>query len=245
MNNASNFALQVHLSTPIVLSQDSFFTLDSLLANLMVRQGASLLSAHTDIPLERTKNVWHASAVFLENALLQHDITFLRSLKQVELRKDLFINAPAPKRKANGAFGPQRAERSNLSQQRGDYKATLDKHKAFDTDFVCWYGRGDVAQIEGLLQDMHFVGKKARQGFGQVTSWDLFDVPEDLSLWRSVQGRDIPMRPIPVEVWQEDLGKSLQDLSIGLTACEPPYFESPHVRSVLPPRRKRFWPLQA
>src|SRR5699024_9314486 len=78
---------------------------------------------------------------------------------------------------------------------------------------------GNKKQLENLLQDVHFIGKKRGNGFGQVSSVLVESIPEDYSL---IDKEGYPSRVIPVS----ELGALKIDedkKNISLHAYIPPY----------------------
>ena len=63
-----------------------------------------------------------------------------------------------------------------------------------------FYARGDREEIIRLLNEhIHFIGKKASQGYGEVLEWESEDIKEDYSLIKAGK----PMRPLPAKNYKE------------------------------------------
>ena len=73
----------------------------------------------------------------------------------------------------------------------------------------------DIDQIEDLLGDAFFIGKKRTAGYGEVTNWDFKDSETD----GLVDANEQPLRPIPAERFKGD--KSLPMID---TAWKPAYW---------------------
>ena len=59
--------------------------------------------------------------------------------------------------------------------------------------------------VQTLLHRLPGIGKKAARGYGAITDVDVDPVDHDLSLMRN----GLPMRPIPVDLWDRMGGRTL------------------------------------
>jgi CRISPR type IV-associated protein Csf3 len=96
--------------------------------------------------------------------------------------------------------------------------------KSFKT--ITFYASGDYVEIIRLLnKHIHFIGKKASQGHGEIGKILVNKIDEDKSLFYE----DKPMRPIPVEECKDyiDLaaGKNIK-LNIMQHPVKPPYWRT-------------------
>lgn len=244
----TNFSVQVMLRSPIVLHPDSYLTLDSVLAAMIYQRTESLERGHADIPLDRLPSgTWHGSAAFLESAIRQQPAEFKNS---IELREQARENFVPPEKTVKGRVTPyidlkrgrwNAAARKSGRPNKTHYMATMDTYIAFDTETLYWYGRGDIDAIRDLLSDLHHIGKKRHQGYGQIASIDVTPEDIDASLHFEHGGQIHSMRPIPVEIWTRDLGLTLESMPIAMAAAIPPYFTAPRIPCVVPPSRERPW----
>jgi len=85
----------------------------------------------------------------------------------------------------------------------------MSSYRTITTPNVRWICTGDLDQIEGLLGDLPFIGKKRAQGFGQVAGWSVEETELDPLLDES----GAPRRPIPDHLFKGDKGLPKQDLA--------------------------------
>jgi len=98
--------------------------------------------------------------------------------------------------------------RGKVIIEQGRYKAYHMPLFYYATRQVEWYCIGDRTEIEYLLSTVTHLGKKASQGWGRVSRWQVEPRAEDLSVWRD----DSLTRGIPVEDWQAVKGRETFDL---------------------------------
>jgi CRISPR type IV-associated protein Csf3 len=244
----TSFSVQVTLRTPVVLHPDSYLTLDSVLAAMIYQRTENIGRAHADIPLDRLPSgTWHGSAAFLESAIRQRPAEFKNS---IELREQARENFITPEKKLKGRVTPcidlgrsrwDTAARKSGRPNKTHYKATMDTYIAFDAEALYWYGRGDIEAVRDLLSDLHHIGKKRRQGYGQIASIDVIAEDIDASLHFEHRGQVHSMRPIPVDAWTQDLDLPIRSMPIAMAAAVPPYFTAPLIPCVVPSSRERPW----
>ena len=230
------FRVTAELSTPLILSGDTYLTLDALLSGVLFEETGSVKRALTEIPLERTHGVWHGSSVFLDSCAIRTTEPFKSGLSMRD------IDSGALERLALGRVsrGARRGEIAQIDTVRGAYQSSLECYSAYRTPRVYWYGYGRIDAAEELLSCLPAIGKKRRQGYGQVAHLEIEPIDEDLSLSRIVAGERVAMRPIPLEDWQH-LYPDAPASSIGCTRPAPPYFEGEAHLCAIPPAREVFW----
>lgn len=120
------------------------------------------------------------------------------------------------------AQGDPRPRKVNLGS--GHYRNWMMRWVYIPAETCTFYGYGRIAHIRDLLEDLTHLGNDTRVGWGQLTSIDVRETPEDWSV--VCQGR--AMRPIPT--------RSLKSWSdAALLACRPPYWASGSVELCAPP----------
>ena len=102
----------------------------------------------------------------------------------------------------NKRFDTSYASLVDFGNRRGKVIIEQGKYKAYHMPvfyraalWVEWYAIGDKAEIEHLLSTVTHIGKKAAQGWGRVTRWDIEPLTEDWSVVRD--GR--LMRGVPID----------------------------------------------
>lgn len=229
------FSVSVGLKTPIILSQSTYLTLDSVLAALIFAATGDLHAAHQDIPLQRTGQVWHGSAALIDSALHRTDLpAFKRGISPLE-------EMWAPAYQTGTGRNSATPVRKRVDTVREKYKTEMDQYSAIVASTLTWAGCGDVQTVRSVLAELRFVGKKSRQGWGQVDRIEIEEADEDLSLAYQGAGAALPLRPVPVDLW-ESLGHSIAGLlQIDAQVC-PPYFDpASRCRCVVPASRTAPW----
>jgi hypothetical protein len=183
--------------------------LDSLLAYAMYKHTDSLEEAHENLPLKRTNNVYHASAIRFENPIRIVQVDFSQGLKQSDIDKRQF--------KPNAKKGERYLY---IDTKRGEHKAFIDAYSAHEsrTGIIHFFANGDKEKIEALLKNYIFsIGKKHNQGYGAVESITVSEIEEDLSFYHPECG---VMRNLPVSHFTspKTFGSSSE-----LTKFKPPY----------------------
>lgn len=232
------FVVSVGLKTPVILTPRSYLTLDAVLAALLFAETADIEAAHRDIPLQRTGPVWHGSAALVDSVLRRSDLAAFK--RGISAQEEMW--APA----YQTGTGRNRAVpvRKRIDTQREKYKTELDQYTAIVASTITWTGCGQIDAVQRLLGDLRHVGKKGRQGWGQVERIEVEQTDDDLSLVCRHGDAVLPMRPIPVALW-ESLGHSSANLLQIDTQIAPPYFDqSSRTRCVVPSSRTAPWARQ-
>jgi len=106
----------------------------------------------------------------------------------------------------NKRFDVQFAHLVDFQDRRGKVIIEQGRYKAYHMPvfyraalWVEWYCVGDKAEIEYLLSTVTNLGKKAVQGWGRVSRWQIETWPDDWSVWR---GGEL-MRGVPFEDTRE------------------------------------------
>ena len=233
----SAFRITAELSTPLLLSGETYLTLDALLSGVLFEDTSSVERALAEIPLDRTHGVWHGSSVFLDSCAIRATAPFRCGLGMRDLESGA-LERLALKTISRGA---RRGEIAHIDTARGVYQSTLEYYTVYHTPRVYWFGCGGIEAVEDLLSGVDGIGKKRRQGYGQVAHIEIEPIDEDLSLSRMVAaGTRVAMRPITLECWQR-LYPDTPPSAIGCTRPAPPYFKGEAQVCAIPPAREVFW----
>lgn len=223
-----NFRLTFHMKFGVILGNHSLL-LDSLLAAAVYAETGSVDQAHNALPLDRTEGVWHASAA---------EIVALRAASAggvampVRRQTIKFISGISPYRDLDsmvGVFTFYNDARGPYNKTNAKcYKASIDEHQMWTAPRIIFYGRGDKDSCRDLAETyLPFIGKKSRQGFGEVSAVTVEAMAEDYSITRDGEA----MRPIPVAL-EERFGKPY-----GLqrhVRYQPPYWSGDEVKCICP-----------
>ena len=231
-----SFHVIVELATPLILSGETHFTLDALLSGVIFEATGSVERALAEIPLDRTHGVWHGSSVFLDSCAIRTSEPFKGGLGTRDIDSGS-LDRLALKRLERGK---RRGEIAHIDTVRDKYQSTLAFYGAYRTPQVHWFGCGQIEAVEALLRDLPGIGKKRRQGYGQVAHIEIEPIEEDLSLSRIVARERVAMRPIRLEDWQR-LYEETPASSLGCTRSAPPYFKGEAHMCAIPPAREVFW----
>lgn len=228
------FCVTALLDTPLVLSADSFLTLDALLAAAVFKRTHDVEAAHGGVPLSTTCGIFHGSAAFVRNPLRRSRPGFKRGFQPVE---EMWIQKLAYQTGTGKNSDKPLARQGRIDTQRASgHKSSTDEFMAYDTNQVIWMGCGNVDAVQDLLTEIAFIGKKSRQGYGQVAEFIVDEVDLDESLWSVRHGAARPTRPIPLPIWR-DAGHTDHGLITRPCAARLPYFGAQPEMCVVPMSR--------
>ena len=182
------------LRTPIAAR--GFMTLDGILAGILFDQLGDVDAAHDAVPIKRTGDLFHASAMFTDDAEKQ-PFTIAASLRQRDLDLSI-IEAP------RGA----RAHPELNANRRRDFGNIVGGNRIHATNTVTWDAEGDADKIEALLNSVSFIGAHRARGYGEIDSITIDS--GDLDGLTDYDGS--PMRPIPVDMFTGDTSLPTADL---------------------------------
>ena len=229
-----------YLATPPVFSDDTWLPLDALIAGLLFERfggsgnPAAAQRAMSEVPLARQGEVFQGSAAFCETLAFPCPAPFRKGLSLSDLNAGLArVDLPTVAGKP-GKIG-------KIDVLGGEYRTTVESYRAYRTPKVYWFGCGDADAVRDILSDLPYagIGKKRRQGYGQVSDVRVETDSEDRSLSILRNGRRYAMRPIAVDLWSslyEDL-----PVHLGVTTDRFPYFNAARRVCAVPPTREVFW----
>lgn len=204
------FKVTMTLGSPIV-SNGGYMTLDALLAALIFDQTGDLEKAHSEIPLQNTSGLWHASAAVVE----KQDAGRVSFVANLQAKHDFDLDLIARNKLGNThtAMGLTR---------RRDFGAVMNSYRVFTAPAITWYAQGDMQAVEQLLRDVPFIGKRRASGYGQVTGVEL--LPDELDGVTGFFGE--PLRPVPVDLFKGD------DSALKADAAWRPAYWHPENRAI-------------
>lgn len=176
------------LVSPII-TNGGYMTLDALLAALIFEETGDLDKAHSEIPLLNKNGLWYGSAAIVEKI----DTGRKGFVANLQAAHDLSLDLIAQNKDGN-------SHRTIGLTRRRDYGAVFNSYKMISAPEITWYATGDVDQIQKLLSDVEFIGKRRASGFGQVSSLQIEVADVD-----GVTGHfGEPLRPVPLELFNGD-----------------------------------------
>lgn len=102
---------------------------------------------------------------------------------------------------------------------KGPYRSYRMPLPLFVGKYLTWYVRGDLGEIERILAEAPYFGKKRSQGYGRVKRWVVEPLDEDRSVWYDGN----LMRPVPAELL-ERMGVE-GEFEFAYCGYRPPYHD--------------------
>ncbi|MDE3021364.1 MAG: hypothetical protein KGI54_05845 [Pseudomonadota bacterium] len=217
-----NFYVCVDLASPVIPTK-GWLTLDAILGAQLFRETGDMEVAHENIPLAKTKGVWHGSAAFFDIGETGR-AAFGRSMKLSDLLEGNWV--PFGKTKY-----PYFVDQSR-NQAANQWGAKLNTYPTLSSEHVYWFGKGDMEQVAKLFNGIREgwgIGKKVSHGYGRIQSVMI----EECDIDRSFQLQDgSPARPIEYKHWISMTGKP--DITTFIESWAMPYFCSERVLCAIP-----------
>lgn len=182
------FTVTAEMRSPLIMN-GGYFTLDALLAALLFERLSNVENAHSAVPLTSTSGLFHASAAIFE-PYSKEKISFVANLQAQHT-----LEADHLKKNKKG----QVHTKIGLTRRR-EFGAVMNTYRSFSASEVHWYAEGDPAEVEKLIENVTFIGKRRGSGFGEVSRWRI--EPGELN---GVVGHfGEPMRPVPLDLFTGD-----------------------------------------
>jgi len=212
------FVLRLGLKTPIIPGRR--LMLDGLLSGLLFERTGDLTLATQEIPLARVGKTWCGSQAFLEGPCATVPVVYI-----MNLRAELDLS-PASVHPDGRSGKYQRIETG-----RGPYKNRMTEMRSYEARSVWFCGRGNIAEIRELLDDVPAIGKKRSSGFGAIDreSVDIEEIDGEMTGVMLSDGT--PARTVPIETWNEIGGGSAE---LAYEAVRPPYWQGLHETCAVP-----------
>jgi CRISPR type IV-associated protein Csf3 len=183
------------MQTGKIATTELYLPLDSILAwawikeNYPERLNISASAIHPDklidpiLPLERRGegDNWYWACSFACGDSKNEEILYWHKRFDAQLAEE-YVD-----------FGKRRGK---VDVKAGNYKNYRMPLITYLIPKLEWYAIGDCAEIERMLNQVFFIGKKRDVGFGRVSKWTAEEWPEDLSF----------LRPIPDEKGDQEMG---------------------------------------
>lgn len=204
MDQTNCFALIAHLNTPLIVADNTWLTLDSILSAALTAEKGSY--SPDDIPLRCIDGLFLGSAAFLIEPRVSMS-PFLAAL--------------------NPHYGDYDQDpRNKVLRVGGSDKPDLDMRRSYDVRRVVWFGVGDAEACRRLIGGLPGIGKKAAHGFGEIERVEAVALTADRSL---VLPDGSPARPIPTSFWttmaEQHVGLlPAADLPQDMTGFKPDYW---------------------
>lgn len=207
------------LKSPIILNGD--LTLDALLAYAVFqRTGAMGKAAHDQVPITRASlagfEIPMASGIQFDGRIRRNKTTIGRRLRRDERSMEAF--APSPTARKCGWHV--------IDGDGGHYTSLFRSFRSYATEYVVWFAQGDPDWILDHMADLHTIGARRNQGFGQLGAITIEPLtsnesasPMEAILVNPVSRR--PTRTMPMDAWRA-LGGQESGQRIDRVAFEHP-----------------------
>ena len=198
-----NFVVRAELASPVIAQ--GWLTLDAVLAAQIYANTGDVARAHSEIPLSCTDGLWNASAALFESSK-PAQVQFIASLRaQHDLDTALIARVRGSVIQSIGA------------KRRREFGNVMSQYPARQVRAVWWFGSGNIDAVRALLADVHFLGKKHAQGYGEISRMDI-----DAARCDGLKDdAGYPLRPIPKALWD---GQA--DAIIDAETWRPAYFDT-------------------
>lgn len=112
--------------------------------------------------------------------------------------------------------------RAEIDTARGFFKAYRNALVYHAMPEIVFYAVGDKAEIERLLQNIAYLGKKSSQGYGEIKEWKVEVISEDKSIFDNKK----LMRMVPCVSYVEAGYSVLGDMNTAEIAIIPPAYRA-------------------
>lgn len=196
--------------------------LDGLLAAASVRAGAELQTAHLNLPLKTTGEIWHASELHFLGPAQSYPVPYIRSLN--------------PEKWERRVFQDRRGNTINKVVTRDELKNLLDKYEAIATPGAVAWGVGDIDRVRELMGLIEAVGKKAISRMaGRIVDITVERIEGDPTVHGLLDNNALPLRNLPIALY-EGLGGN-PEVSTGAAVCRLPRWKNRPEHCALPSSR--------
>jgi hypothetical protein len=156
----SDLAIRFTIDTPIALNQ--LLHLDSLLARISADRGLGV----EDLSLDRTGDIYHASAAILETGnfgAVQQETTRVKSVRSADIPTGVFDRVP---------------RRGRAINEMSPYRSQLQGYNTYLGVKAVWFtAKGVRSSLERMAASVTNLGAMASTGYGRVSGVDIFDLP--------------------------------------------------------------------
>jgi hypothetical protein len=179
----SDLAIRFTIDTPIALNQ--LLHLDSLLARISADRGLGV----EDLSLDRTGDIYHASAAILETGnfgAVQQETTRVKSVRSADIPTGVFDRVP---------------RRGRAINEMSPYRSQLQGYNTYLGVKAVWFtAKGVRSSLERMAASVTNLGAMASTGYGRVSGVDIFDLPSHPRTGLHLPNR-LPCRAIPKVLW--------------------------------------------
>ena len=206
-----NLRITFNFTSPVIMTKPLHF--DAVLSYAMFQHTDDLDVAHNQLPLKKSKGIYHASALRLQHPIRQVECDFNGGVRQGDQDVSLF----KPTSKRGNKYG-------YIDTVRGDHKSFMNTYTGYESAhhkgyfYVC----GDKDEIKRLLDAYVFaLGKKGHSGsYGSFDSYSIEEVDQDYSLRHPKMG---VMRALPISEFSEF---STDECCTEYSGFYPPYYQT-------------------
>lgn len=192
-------------------------TLDAILWSAVKRVSEGEDDMTSCMPLCRTERVFHGSGMLCEPMFPVLPVKFFQSICN-ERKEDDLLPQWLDTRLYKGSSVDVGKIKSGISG-KGTFSVKTDGYTALSRGKlwkVGFYGCGDMRRVESLLHLLPGIGRKASRGYGAITDIEVEPKDHDFSMMRD----GLPMRPIPIEIWERMGGRMLPKRKARAVMCD-------------------------
>lgn len=120
--------------------------------------------------------------------------------------------------------------RAEIDTARGFFKAYRNPLVYHVMPEIVFYAVGDKAEIERLLQNIAYLGKKSSQGYGEVAEWEIEVIDEDKSIFNNGK----IARIIPALAYVSNEHEVTDDMNVAECAVIPPAYRKEKMDCFVP-----------
>lgn len=210
------FAVRLGIDTPISLT--NLLHLDAMLGKVAFDRGGDL----ENIPLARRDGIWMGSAAVLETGPFGLSSSTIKRVKAI--RDD---NIPA------GVLdGLPRKDR--VIGEMSPFRPRLTSYPVARAVTAVWFfGTGDAAEVQDMLQDIPGIGAMHTVRYGRVTSIEILDCEDAPDVGLQLAD-NLPARTVPVSTWQHWGYGSHSRAVVSEQRWRPPYWTGDRVPCISP-----------
>jgi len=247
--NKENLRITLRLLSPLVIPTH-FIHFDSILTDLIARKlfvhetdRWDKIEKHIDIPLPlntygKENKVWRASIAYINGLSSEYESMWNKRMFDKyagNVVEDTVVWGA-------GVLGSKRVKTSNVRfepnrvsvppRNKGALRDFFEKRPVIQAESLVFFVDGNKEEIEKLLQNLHFIGKKRGIGYGQISSISVDVINEDYSL---IDSEGYPSRVIPLSE-AEGLNVPDNKRNIMLHSYKPAYYNPKNRVVCLTPR---------
>lgn len=197
----ANYLFEARLRAPLIADLPGLH-LDSLLAAAVCLQDGSIRDAAGEktgvcYSIVAGFKLYHASSCHVPPNTSSQLVAVVRNRTSAEVGPEFYAGKKTSSTKTKQPQNPWAFDRV-----RGDFKNILNTYRALQPGKCYWLAETDVPdRILELLDSLGGLGKRSRQGYGEIAGLAYSELPTDTNAVLTEKG--YPRRVLPIEVYAE------------------------------------------